>query len=314
MKNDYIAILHYKTINLTKNCIKSIKDNNFNGKILIIDNFSNNGSAEELSEFYKNDDQIEFLFLKKNIGFARANNKAMKYLERKGVKYVILTNNDIIFQSHSIEKMFNYISSNDQAIIALPKVFDIEGKVINTVLLKRKTVFDVFIWKCGFIPNIFKKIYWQIKTLFHLNTLECSKVNTLIEVKNFNACCLICNLEKMKTIKYFDEYTFLYYEEDILVEKIINQTPYKLTYLPNAKVIHYEGATTKKTLNYYMLGYFMQSESYYLKKYRNVSKSFLVFLYRLESSYNYKKYKDIRLKEFEDKIINGIKSDSFYKS
>lgn len=314
MTNEYIAILHYKTIKLTISCIRSIKENQFNGKILLIDNYSNNGSAEKLLQLYKNDGQVEFLLLKQNIGFARANNEAMKYLEKKGARFVILTNNDIIFKKNSINKLFNNIENNEHVIIALPKVYDINDDVLNTVLLKRKSVFNVFIWKCGFIPNIIKKIYWKIKTILHVNTLECRKVTKSLEVENFNACCLACDLEKMKKVNYFDDFTFLYYEEDILVEKIMNNTPYKIIYFPDSKVTHYEGATTKKTLNYFMLGYFMQSESYYLRKYRNVSKSFLILLYSIESRYNYRKYKDENLRKFENNIIKGLKNDVFYRS
>ena len=73
-------ILHYKVCDETVSCVKSIQESNCNQKkIIIIDNFSNNGTGEQLQEFYKDDEEIDVLINDKNLGFARGNNVAYQY-------------------------------------------------------------------------------------------------------------------------------------------------------------------------------------------------------------------------------------------
>ncbi|MTV94544.1 glycosyltransferase family 2 protein, partial [Streptococcus pneumoniae] len=55
-------ILHYKVLEETISCVKSIKEVNYNAKqIVIIDNFSNNGTGEKLQELYESDLEIDVL-------------------------------------------------------------------------------------------------------------------------------------------------------------------------------------------------------------------------------------------------------------
>jgi GT2 family glycosyltransferase len=71
-------------------------------------------------------------------------------------------------------------------------------------------------------------------------------------------------------VEYFDEKTFLYYEESILSEKLIN-AGYKIMYYPAVSVVHKAGSTVS---SYHTLrnshNQLFRSERYYFKKYRNI--------------------------------------------
>ncbi|MBZ4302096.1 glycosyltransferase family 2 protein, partial [Streptococcus pneumoniae] len=77
-------ILHYKVLEETISCVNSIKEGNYNAKqIVIIDNFSNNGTGEKLQELYESDLEIEGLINHENAGFARGNNVAYQFAKEK---------------------------------------------------------------------------------------------------------------------------------------------------------------------------------------------------------------------------------------
>jgi len=80
-------------------------------KILVVDNNSSDNSWEYLKKYLSNK-KIELLLLKRNYGWSKANNIAMKYMIKKyNPKYFTLANNDIIVHPDwlkSCNKAFNY--------------------------------------------------------------------------------------------------------------------------------------------------------------------------------------------------------------
>ena len=265
-ENIYIAILHYKTIEKTKKCINSILGTSSKYHILVIDNNSGDGTLEDLMDTYKDNENLEFLSIEENIGFARANNKALEVLRKKGVKYAILSNNDIVFKQNSIEGMVNVLESDKNIAIAAPRVRDPQNDIQNTTASIRKSVLTILIGRLNVFANRSKRS---------------ASYRYPAKIKQFHGCCFACNLERMKEMDDFDSHTFLYYEEAILEEKVRNHH-FKIFYVPQSEVIHEHGATTNAVFNYKIHGYMMESELYYLVKYRHINKNILKIFYRLK--------------------------------
>ena len=79
------------------------------------------------------------------------------------------------------------------------------------------------------------------------------------------------DFKKFKEIGYFDEKTFLYAEELIIAEKLINKN-YLTYYDDNQVLIHEQGGTTKKSFNNLKkLSIMYNSEIYYYKNYLKYS-------------------------------------------
>ena len=104
-------ILHYKVYDETVSCVKSIQESNCNQKkIIIIDNFSNNGTGEQLQEFYKDDEEIDVLINDKNLGFARGNNVAYQYSKFKyKPDFIVIMNNDVEIETNNFEEKVSEI-------------------------------------------------------------------------------------------------------------------------------------------------------------------------------------------------------------
>lgn len=291
----YIAILHYKTIEKTKKCVNSILDISSKYHILVVDNNSGDGTLEELMDTYKDIKNIEFLPIKKNIGFAGANNRALESLRQKGVKYAILSNNDIIFKKNSIEGLINVLKSDKSIAIAAPRVRDPQNSIQNTTESIRKSILTILIGRLNFFAKLCKR-----STSYHYPA----------EVKQFHGCCFACNLELMKEMDDFDSQTFLYYEEAILEEKI-RAHHFKIFYVPQAEVIHEHGATTHSVFKYKIHGYMMESELYYLVKYRHVNLHILNTFYKLKMKRHERMYHSKELENMELEIIQNMKENKF---
>src|SRR5665648_138519 len=93
------VILHYLAFQDTIECIDSIISNydRLCYEIVVVDNYSNNGSQEKLEIYYSGQNNIYFLKMGYNSGFAKGNNYGYQYA-KKYLKpnYIILLNNDTI--------------------------------------------------------------------------------------------------------------------------------------------------------------------------------------------------------------------------
>lgn len=81
------VILHYKNIDDTIKCVKSLKNTtDYSSRYIIVDNGSGDGSGEKLRQLYSNDAQCDVLLLPENLGFSKGNNEGYQYAKQKCMK------------------------------------------------------------------------------------------------------------------------------------------------------------------------------------------------------------------------------------
>lgn len=249
-----IVILNYNTWEITSKCVQSvIQTCLLNYKIYIVDNHSNNFSYEILFEKYISNPNIILIKSDFNGGYAKGNNIGIRAGIQDGCKYIVVTNNDVIFYDDCIEKLFNFVHNSHQTVICGPKILNSNGGIQHSSTMKQNTYLKYLGFGRSF--NFFK--------LDEENLIEATEVYAV------SGCCFIISTKKFLEIGAFDEGTFLYNEESILSFQV-NHSIYKIYFLPNAKVIHNHGATTGKQ-SLFINGEFLKSGLYYWRKYRKIS-------------------------------------------
>ena len=90
IKDLAISIVSYNSLDFLKECLDSIAANppDVKYEIIVVDNASSDGSAEFVE---RNFTQVRLILNDKNIGFAAANNKAIKSSDSR---YILLINSD----------------------------------------------------------------------------------------------------------------------------------------------------------------------------------------------------------------------------
>ena len=108
-----IVIVSYDNRELTQACIESVLRNSVypNVEVLVVDNASNDGSAEMLASL--RDGRVNVLLNEQNRGFAAANNQALR---RVRGSYVVLLNNDTVVPRGWLPRMVRHL---DEAEIGL---------------------------------------------------------------------------------------------------------------------------------------------------------------------------------------------------
>nr|WP_297705755.1 glycosyltransferase family 2 protein [uncultured Butyrivibrio sp.] len=280
-----IIIINYNTYEKTVDCINSIK-NTYDGdyRIYLLDNASPNKSGEILREKYNDDSSIEVICSNDNLGYARGNNLCIRKAVDEGCDYALISNNDIVYKPHAIDKML-YEIKNEEAFLVGPKVMLPNGNVQKTIKTKAPSFIEYFIYET-YIRNLFKNSYKAYNVI----------PDSATDVYWIAGCTFLVDLKLFKTIDYFDDYTFLYFEEYILSEKA-KKCDLRIRYCPDAEVLHYHGFSMGGALNIFTRSANWRSEIYFLRKYWHWNKFMCWVIWKirvLEVAFNARKEADCR--------------------
>lgn len=200
-----IIIINYNTLNLTKNCIQSIRNNtkNVSYEIILVDNASPDRSGDILEKWTSESTDIIFIKSNKNLGFGRANNLA--YKQTSG-KYIFLLNSDTILLNNAI-KIFK------DSMSALPEKY----VCLGSPLLERdkKTIGP----SSGEFPTIKKLVKQKFKrTLSHIGIIKSYQYKYHFEkpitiVDYVIGADLFIRREVIEKLGLFDNDFFMYSEE-----------------------------------------------------------------------------------------------------
>ncbi len=296
MKNSLsIIILNYKNWGVTINCLKSIKKNILHPtKIILIDNGSKNESVLKLSNFlnenYKRFIEIDnkhlssilnkkfdvlFIKLSTNIGYACGNNIGLKISEKLKLKYSLVLNSDILIKEDFLPVFIEKIQNDYKCSIITPIIENENGKVDLNCLRKRRSIPKTIFWNHGLFRPLFR-FFLSNKYFFH----EIDANNRFCKISVPSGSCLFIDLSWFKSVKYFDENTFLYEEEHILYEKVIKSKKHVLL-CTSSYVKHLGGKSSSENSINEKRNIFFDSLNIYLTKYRKINKfySSLIILY-----------------------------------
>lgn len=228
-----IIIVNYNTLNLTKDTIDSVleKTKGISYEIILVDNASKDGSIKFFEKNYK--DKIIFIKNKENLGFGRANNKGIEIA--KG-KYIFLLNSDTLLINNAIKILFDFMEENKKCGICGGNLYSINFEPMHSFKNKLPDIQSEF----HEYINMFEKV--KEKVLKKENDFNFSLLPK--EVGYITGADMLIRKEILNEIKGFDEDFFMYSEEAELTYRVKNKG-YKVYSVPDAKIIHLEGKSTK---------------------------------------------------------------------
>lgn len=260
-----IVILNYVNWEVTVKCIKSIIESRITVPytILVIDNGSNNNSIDCIKKNVVSvQNNVVYLQLENNIGFARGNNIGIQWCEENNIDYCLLINSDIIVSADCLDVLFDVFRKKDDAIIVGPQILDRDYNLTESSLMEKTRIIDALgIFKC-FKP---KRINERDK-------------NITEPVYSISGCCFMVDVVRFIELGMFDSNTFLYNEENILAEKV-QRSYYREYFTSETYVVHEHAASSggKKDFVYIEL---LKSTLYYWKQYRGYNRgALMLFLY-----------------------------------
>jgi len=230
---------------------------NIDGEILVVDNASTDGSFD----FFKNRfEKVDFIWNRTNVGFAKANNQALKIAKGENILFL---NPDTIVPEDCFEKCIDFINKKNCALGV--KMIDGAG-----IFLKESKRAFPSPTTSLFKLSGFSKLFPQSKTFskYHLGYLD---ENENHEVDILAGAFMMIPKKILDITGTFDEQFFMY-GEDIDLSFRIQKAGFKNYYFAGSCIIHFKGESTKKgSLNYVKM--FYKAMSIFVKKHYGSSKA-----------------------------------------
>lgn len=209
-------------------------------KVFIIDN----SPKQDLKFIVQDSEKVSYYHVK-NDGFGAGHNFAIKKAMVSGSKYHLVMNADVWWEGDVIERLEEYLNSNEDIGLISPKVFYPDGDLQYTCRLL-PTPLDLFFKR--FLPSKIGEKRMENYLLKHHDhdfPLNCPYL-----LGSF----MFFRVEALKDSGQFDERFFMY-PEDIDITRRIHKK-WKTLYFPEVSIIHEHQQASKKSFKMFWIHFF----------------------------------------------------------
>lgn len=250
-----VIIVNYNVKYFLEQCLWSVlkASKGIDAEIFVIDNNSTDGSKEFFEDKFST---VKFIWNKENVGFAKANNDAIKYCNGE---HILFLNPDMLLPEDCLEKCLSFIQSAQSPGAVGIRLIDGSGKFLKESKRGFPSPSTSF-FKLSGLSAAFP--HSKIFAYYYLGNLDEDNTH---EIDVLPGAFMLVSKTVLKKVGYFDEQFFMY-AEDIDLSYRIQKAGYKNYYLPETTAIHFKGESTKKeNLKYVKL--FYNAMSIFAKKY-----------------------------------------------
>jgi GT2 family glycosyltransferase len=235
MKHVVISLLNYNGKKNTLDCLESLKKiitDDFNLKVLVIDNASTDGSPSVISNFKFPIPNFKIFLNKNNLGFAGGHNVAIKYALENNADYVLVLNNDTYVDPNFLMELLKEAEADKNAGILAPKIYFAPGFEFHKDRYSRNQLGKI-IWYAG------GEMDWKNVIGYHRGVDETDKgqFDKAEDTKLATGCCMLIKKAVFEKVGYFDDKYFLYYEDADLSMRA-KRKGFNIIYVPKSFIWH----------------------------------------------------------------------------
>ena len=240
-----VIIVNYNVRAYLEQCLRTVFEalKGIDGDVFVVDNQSTDGSVEMVREKFP---QVKLFANTDNVGFSRANNQAIR---ESSAEYVLLLNPDTVVGEDVFHKVIAFLDAHPKAGGLGVKMIDGTGQFLPESKRGLPTPAVAF-YKIIGLTRLFPRS--KVFGRYHLGHLP---ENQAAPIEILSGACMFLRKKTLDEVGLLDE-NFFMYGEDIDLSYRITMGGYENWYLPEARIIHYKGESTKKsTVNYVFVFY-----------------------------------------------------------
>ena len=245
-----IVIVSYNVRPLLTQCIDSVRLalTGLSGDIVVVDNCSKDDTVEYLQKHYPD---VQLIINKENVGFAKANNQAIRQTDSE---YVLLLNPDTIVYESTIRGCVDFMDTHPKAGGAGVRMLTREGNVAPESRRAIPTPWVAMLKMLGFTRR------------YYMSDLPWDEPGQIEAISG--ASCLL-RRKALDEVGLLDEDYFMY-GEDIDLSYRLLKGGWQNWYLPY-DIVHYKGGSTQKTSFRYVHVFYQAMLIFFRKHYSHLS-------------------------------------------
>lgn len=227
-----IIIVNWNARKYLRHCLKSIyrRTKKISLEIWVVDNNSWDGTQEMVKKEFK---KVTLIANSKNLGFAKANNQAIK--KARG-RYILILNPDILVSQGVLEKTLNFLKKHPRVGMAGVRLTDEEGNPQFSAGRRLPSIWGEICVSMLRSPFPKSKIFGSYHMSFWDHQDRC-------QVEAILGAFMMIPKRLLKKVKGFDE-SFFIYGEDVDLCLRVRKAGYKIFYLGDIKMIHFGAKST----------------------------------------------------------------------
>jgi GT2 family glycosyltransferase len=231
-------VLYDNEVELVKSSINSILDTDLEIKLYLIDNTSFDKFRD-----ISHDKRVVYIHNPSNPGFGSSHNIAIFLSIIFSSKYHIVINPDIYFKKGNLEKMKDFMDTDETIGHLMPKIL-YPDETFQFLCKKNPTIFDLF--ARGFLPSFIKNLFKQRLDKYEYKNEDLNKI--IYDIPYLSGCFMFFRTKYLKEVGFFDDKIFMYLEDADITRRFLNVS--KTVYYPDATVYHHFAGLTNKMLKY----------------------------------------------------------------
>jgi GT2 family glycosyltransferase len=191
----------------------------------------------DIASFLIDNKYVHYYFTGKNIGYGAGHNIAIRLALKYDSKYHVVLNPDLKFESSIIDKIAEFMETDDTIAQVMPKVLNQQGELQYLCKLL-PTPMDLFFKR--FLPKKYAErslVQYQLKF---------ADYNSQMNIPFLSGCFMFFRTSAFNFVGLFDDRFFMY-AEDIDITRRIHKV-YKTLYYPEVSIVHEHKAESYKSL------------------------------------------------------------------
>jgi GT2 family glycosyltransferase len=229
-----VSIINYRTADMTLDCARAVLDDlgDLRGRIVIVDNHSDDGSAEQIGDWLADQPEgtpVELILSPTNTGFSGGHNQALAAAE---ADFYLILNSDAIVRPGMMRALVDSGRAHPDHGFIAPRIEREDGSIQNSCFRFHGPLSElVRAARSGPITRLLRR---------HDVALGTDPDPAAIDWASF--ACILLRGEMVRALGPMDEGYFLYFED---VEYCLRgrRAGWKIRQEPAAKVIHLRGGS-----------------------------------------------------------------------
>jgi N-acetylglucosaminyl-diphospho-decaprenol L-rhamnosyltransferase len=232
------VIVNYKSLEPLLECLDSLAldGGGIASEVVVVDNASGDGAAAALAQRFPD---VRFVANAENVGFARAVNQGIRAGSGEAV---LVINPDCVVRPGALRALLGWLREHPRTGIAAPRVLSTDGALEfsarsypdHTSFLFNRYSLLTRLWPANPFSRRYLLTDWD-----HLSPRDVDWVS---------GACMMVRRQAIDEVGAFDE-AFFMFNEDVDWCRRMNQAGWKVSYVPDAVVVHHVGASSHRTSN-----------------------------------------------------------------
>jgi GT2 family glycosyltransferase len=245
-----VVIVSYNVCQLLEDCLRSVEKDlaGIDSEIYVVDNASSDHTVERLQPLFP---AVHFVANTENVGFARANNQAIRLSQ---AEYVLLLNPDTVVHEGTLRGTLDFLDSHPEAGGAGVRMLTREGDPAPESRRAVPTPWVAFLKMLGFTRRYY---------MSHLPWDQPGQIEVIS-----GAYCML-RRKALDAVGLLDE-DFFMDGEDIDLSFRLLKGGWQNWYLP-LDIVHYKGESTQKSSYRYVHVFYQAMLIFFRKHYGHLS-------------------------------------------